>query len=106
MANIDRLRQMIERFPDSEVPRYSLATALRGEGDTEGAIEAFDGAIRCRADFMMAWVGKAELLVELERWDEAVACCEQAIELAKAQNHQGPLIDCEALLEEIRSERS
>ncbi len=105
MSDIARYQAMVERFPNSEVPRYSLAKALRDEGRDDDALAQFEEiCARVKPDFMMAWVHRTELLVAMERYDDALPVCRQAIQLATDQDHRGPLMDCEALLEEIEEE--
>lgn len=104
MTKIERYESMVARFPQSEVPRYSLACAYREAGRIEDALTEFAEIMRIKPDFMMAWVHTTELLVGLERYDEARPICTAAIALAKAQDHSGPLMDCETLLDEIESE--
>ncbi len=102
MSDIERFEAIVARFPDSEVPRYSLAGAYRAAGRDEDALDQLTTiCTSLKPDYMMAWVQRTELLVALERFEDALAVCTRAIELAKAQDHKGPLMDCEALLEEI-----
>ena len=96
--------QLVERFPASEVPRFSLAQAYRDAGEFSDAEQAFQQVTELKSDFMLAWIERARCLVALERYDEAQPIAQKGLELAIAQGHQEPKLDCEALLEEIEEE--
>lgn len=95
---------MIERFPRSEVPRYSLGSALKAEGKLDEAVEHLAVAVEVKPDFMMAWIQLGEAHMAREDWDGAKSAIQAALKLATDQDHQGPKLDCEALLEEIQEE--
>lgn len=101
---IERFRAMVERFPNSEVPRYSLAMAYLDAEQVEEAEAELAEITRIKPSYMMAWVQRTRALMTLERFESAREVCQQAIRLATEQNHQGPLMDCEMLLEEIEEE--
>ncbi len=103
-ARIQRYRAMVDRFPQSEVPRYSLASALIEAGELAEAETHLRVLLEHKPDYMMAAVQLAQILTQQERWDDALEACDAAIALAVAQDHKGPLMDCEALRDEIISE--
>ncbi len=101
---IEKFEQMVTRFPTSEVPRYSLATAYVDAGRLEDAARTFGEVTTLRPDFLMAWVGQARTLVQLERFAEARPLAVEARRLAIAQGHSEPRSESEALLDEIERE--
>jgi len=58
-----------------------LALALRGVGDTEGAIDAFNAALELRPDFFLAHLGLGSMLLESEKFEEAVVEAREACRL-------------------------
>jgi tetratricopeptide (TPR) repeat protein len=103
-ARIEKFLGMVEQFPDSELPRFSLGQAYVEAGRYEDAERTFAEVARINPTYMMAWVHRAQALCELERWADAKQACEEAIRLAVAQGHSGPKMECEQLLEEIEEE--
>ena len=101
---IQKFFQLAERFPESEVPRFSLAQAYRDAGQYEQAELAFQAVTDIKADFMLAWIERARCLVALERYEDAKPIAEYGLQLAIDQFHEEPKLDCEALLEEIEEE--
>ena len=103
-TDIPRYEALVEAFPTSEVPRFSLACAYMEANRYEDAEAAFAAAIDIKPDYLMAWVQRARVLVTLEREEAAAEVCRHAMGLAQAQGHRGPLEDCEAILEEIEGD--
>lgn len=101
---IQRFQQMVERFPESELPRFSLAQAYLDAEQYSDAERTFAEVIGLKPDYMMAWVHRTQALMAMDEFEAAKPVCERAIELAREQDHQGPLADCEYLLEEIVEE--
>ena len=95
---------MVERFPDKAPPRFSLARALQDVEDWAGAEEHYSEALRLQPDLMMAALHRAECLMELGRFAEAQGPAQEALRLARAQGHSGPLADAEGLLADIADE--
>lgn len=101
---IDRCRALVAQFPDSELPRFSLGQALLEAGRFEEAAATFAEVAAIKPDYMMAHVHRTRALMELERWSDARDACRAAIQLAIAQGHSGPRMECEQLLGEIEDE--
>lgn len=101
---IAKFRAMVDQFPDSELPRFSLGQALLEAGRYEEAEQTFSEVARINPTYMMAFVHRTTALMELERWSDARDACQAAISLAVAQNHSGPRLECEQLLAEIEDE--
>ena len=99
-----KFQSMVQRFPDSEVPRFSLAQVLFEAGRFDECQATAAEVVRLRPDFLMAWLLRARSLALLERWTEAQPIAEHARGLAIAQHHSEPRADAEALLEEIAAE--
>ncbi len=98
---IARFEAMVARFPDRAEPRFSLARALHDAGDHATALGHYEKAGELQADFMMAWLHRAECLLELGRLPEAADAATLARKFAVAQGHVGPRQEAEELLDEI-----
>ncbi len=103
-ATIERFRAMTVRFPDSELPWFSLGRALHEARQFAEAAVAFDAACARRPDMMMAWLHAAECLAADRRWSEARERASEAHRLAVGQGHSGPQADATALIEEVDDE--
>ncbi|MEM9092997.1 MAG: tetratricopeptide repeat protein, partial [Cyanobacteria bacterium P01_F01_bin.53] len=58
----------------------------------ELALEKFDYAIRLDSDYEDAWYKRGLTLVELNRFEEAIASYDKAIECAQASNHSQKIV--------------
>ncbi|MCC6620161.1 MAG: hypothetical protein IT385_02840 [Deltaproteobacteria bacterium] len=100
-TRIERFQAMKARFPQSEMPRWSLASALAEAGQVEPAIAELKELVALKPDYCVAWLELGRL--SAGRGDVATArpALEEAIRLALAQGHSAPRIDAEALLEDL-----
>ena len=69
---VDLLRKVVKLAPKHAPAHNFLGTALKQTGRTEAALESFTRAISHQPDLMDAYVNRAELLMALNRWAEAV----------------------------------
>jgi len=99
MDPLSRQRQMVARYPDNELARFSLGRALFDSGDYAEAREHLSAALARKPDWMAVQilVGKCDL--ELGDTVAARAAFERARDLALAQHHEGPLAEMEDLLD-------
>lgn len=63
----------------------NLGLALAKTGKPEVALQAYAQALQADGAFVGGWLAKAELLVELERYGEALQACERALALVPEQ---------------------
>ncbi len=101
---IERFATLKQKFPDSEMPRWSLATAYEEAGRHQEAAAEFRELVGLKPDYCVAWLHMGSCLLELERYDEAVEALEEAKRLAVAQGHMAPKQEAEMLLERAREE--
>ena len=78
--------------------RFSLAQALVAEGRGTDAVEHFRYCVEKKADWMMARILLAKLLIQLGRRGEARPLLEEALRLATEQNHEDPEREIRTLL--------
>jgi tetratricopeptide (TPR) repeat protein len=98
---IARHKKLLEQYPDNELARFSLGKAYFDAGQFEAAREQFALALSRKPDWMVVRIltGKCELAM-----GDVVAArkaFERARQLAKEQNHEGPLEEMNQLLSEL-----
>jgi tetratricopeptide (TPR) repeat protein len=71
----------LEHYPRGAPVLFELGLARGGEGDHEGALEAFDLALEVHENRPQVWNSKGVALLNLGRYDEAIEAFERAIEL-------------------------
>jgi len=102
---IQKARSLVERFADRSPPHFSLARALHDAGDVAGAERSYAAAARLQPDLLMAWLHRAECLLEIGQLDDAWTCATRARELARSQGHSGPLAEADELLDAIAEQK-
>lgn len=89
---------LVEKQPDNELFRFSLAQALATEPESEQAVPHFEYCVRKKADWMMPRILLGKLLLQLGRPAEARPLLEEALQLAIAQQHEDPERELRSLL--------
>lgn len=102
MDVLERHRQMVERFPENELGRFSLGKALFDLGRHGEAEEHLKVALRKKPDWMVVQILIGKCALELGRRAEAIAAFGRARDLAVSQHHEGPLAEMEGLLEDLQ----
>jgi predicted Zn-dependent protease len=100
-SRTEHFRALVERHPDNEMFRFSLAQALAAEGRGDEAVPHFEFCVRKKADWMMARILLGKLLVQLGRREAAKPLLEDALRLAVEQQHEDPERELRALLGEF-----
>jgi len=60
---------------------FNKGTAFGKQGKYEGAIKAYDEAIRLNPNYVDAWINKGNALYMQGKYDEAILCYDEAIRL-------------------------
>ena len=102
---IARFSAMKTQFPDSEMPRWSLATTYEDAERYDEAIDEFKALVALKPDYCVAFLHLGSCLIEQERYDEAIAALGSARDLAVAQGHEEPRAKAEALIALAEDER-
>ena len=102
MDPIERHRQVVERYPENELGRFSLGKALFDLGRFDEAEPHLEVALKKRPDWMVVQILIGKCALELGRRSEAIAAFERARDLAVAQHHEGPLAEMEGLLADLQ----
>ncbi len=93
--------RLVERQPENELFRFSLAQALVAEGRGPEAVEHFRFCVAKKADWMMPRILLGKLLLQLNRRDEARIQFLDAQRLAIEQDHEDPARELAAILAEL-----
>lgn len=102
MDPLERHRQMVERFPENELGRFSLGKALFDQGRYVEAEEHLAVALRKKPDWMVVQILMGKCALEQGRRSEAITAFERARDLAVVQHHEGPLAELEGLLADLQ----
>lgn len=92
---------LVERAPDNELFRFSLAQALAAEGRPEDAVPHYAFCVAKKADWMMPRILLGKLHLAAGRRDEARPLLVEALELAVSQTHEDPERELRAILAEL-----
>lgn len=103
-ARIAQFKDLKQRFPQMEQPRWSLSTAYEGAGRFEEAAAEFRELVELKPDYCVAFLHLGSCLIELERYEEAIEALESAHALAVAQGHMAPKQEAEMLIAQAREE--
>jgi len=94
----EHFHALVERQPENELFRFSLAQALAAERRGEEALPHYKFCAEKKPDWMMARILLGKLLLQLGRPAEAKPWLEQALLLALEQHHEDPERELRALL--------
>ncbi len=97
----ERFKGLVEKNPDSELFRFSLAQALFQEGQMAEAEPHLRVCIEKKPDWMVAHIALGKALIELGRREEARPILQAAHQLAIEQNHEEPEAELSALLKQL-----
>ena len=98
---VARWKAQVEKFPDNELPRFSLAKAYIDAGAYEEAIETLKDAITIKSDWMAAKIMLARALIHLQRYDEARPMLEESRNLAHQLGHESPIQEIDEMIEQL-----
>lgn len=101
---IARFTKLKAQFPDSEMPRWSLATAYEESGRHAEAIVEFRELVAMKPDYCIAFVHLGACLIHEERYEEAIEALEEGKRLAIDQGHMAPKAEAEMLIDQAREE--
>ncbi|MEO5666922.1 MAG: tetratricopeptide repeat protein [Bdellovibrionota bacterium] len=102
--NSSEWKSLLEDEPDNELLRFSYAKALMDERDFARAAGVFGELVDEKPDYVIAWAFLARSLLESGDRDGARRAAEAGMPLALKFNHEVPIEELEAVLEELSSE--
>jgi hypothetical protein len=100
-GRVDQFAALVDREPENELFRFSLAQALAAEGRTEEALAHYRFCVGKKMDWMMPRILLGKALITLGRRADAKPWLAEALALAVAQQHEEPERELRALLTEL-----
>ena len=97
----ERFKELVEKNPDNELFRFSLAQTLVREDQLAEAEPHLRACINKKPDWMVAHITLGKALIELGRCGEAQPILEIAHRLAIEQAHEEPEAELRTLLEQM-----
>ncbi len=101
MSRVQQFAALVERQPENELYRFSLAQALLAENRPAEALDPLEFCARRKGDWMMPRILLGKTLLGLGRRTEARPWLEEALRLAVDQHHEDPARELSALLAEL-----
>ena len=96
-------RAKLKESPQNDLFRFSLAQALFEEHDLEGCVLELQACLNKRPDWMIASLLLGKAKIALGNLSEARTILESTVKIAQEQNHEGPMEEAVALLNECRN---
>ncbi|MDA8744982.1 CDC27 family protein [Rubripirellula amarantea] len=87
MNRREKIEAMLADDPEDQFLRYSLAMELRSEGENDKCLTIFDALMRESTPHVQAFFMAAQVLVDLDRIDEAREKLRAGIDQARAQDN-------------------
>lgn len=100
-SRVDQFQALVDRQPDNELFRFSLAQALVAEHQHAAALPHLDRCLDRKPDWMVVRILRGKCLLSLGRRTEARAELEAALRLAVEQQHEEPERELRALLADL-----
>ena len=100
-SRVPHFQALVERQPENELFRFSLAQALVADRRAADAVPHFQFCAAKKADWMMPRILLGKILLQLGRKPEAKPLLEAALQLAVEQHHDDPERELRALLAEF-----
>jgi predicted Zn-dependent protease len=97
----EHFQALVERDPGNEMFRFSLAQALVAENREAEAVPHFEFCAQHKADWMMPRILLGKALLKLGRRPEARIQLEDALRLAREQQHEDPEKELRSLLADL-----
>lgn len=100
-SRVEHFQALVERQPQNELFRFSLAQALEAEQRPAEAESHYRVCLERKEDWMMPRILLGKLLLRLGRRGEARPVLEEALRLAVEQQHEDPERELRGLLSEL-----
>jgi tetratricopeptide (TPR) repeat protein len=94
-------RRRVESAPENELFRFSLAKALYDAGEYQESVAHFEKALARKPDWMLVAILLGKTWLKLGDRERAIHFLRMGQTLAREQNHEGPLEEVTALLEDL-----
>jgi Flp pilus assembly protein TadD len=98
---VAHFRAVLEQCPEDELAMFSLGKACYEAGDYAEAQANLTRAVALKKEWMAAWILLGQCEMALGHRDIAREVLQKAHQLAKVQNHRGPLAETARMLTEL-----
>ena len=85
MSRREKIEAMLKAEPQDQFLRYGLASEYRGEGRLEESLSLYRGLMADPQPHVPSFLMAAQLLLELDRLNEARTALRDGIEIARQQ---------------------
>ncbi len=100
-ALIAKYEGLLQQRPNDELLRFSLGKALYDAGRYAEAETQFRAALEAKPDWMIVTMLLAKIALQNNDRVQAKALYEKGLELAIAQDHEGPEEECREALAKL-----
>lgn len=100
---IEKHQAAVAANPANPLARFSLGKALYDAGRFEDAAAHFGVALELKPDWMVVAILMGKIHQRLGLVPQAIDFLKRARDLAHQQNHEGPLAEVEALLQDLET---
>jgi predicted Zn-dependent protease len=90
MSRVAQFQSLVDKQPENELFRFSLAQSLVADGRGGDAVSHYEYCVAKKSDWMMPRILLGKLLLSLGRRDDAKRLLEAALQLAIDQHHEDP----------------
>jgi len=101
MNRLEHFQRLVERQPENELFRFSLAQALDAADRGDEAVPHYQFCVAKKPDWMIAHILLGKRLLASGRKEEARAQLELGLRLAIEQSHEDPEREVRALLADL-----
>ncbi len=100
-ALIAKYEGLLQQRPNDELIRFSLGKALYDAGRLPEAETQFHAALEAKPDWMIVTMLLAKIALQKGDQAQARSLYQKGLELAIAQNHEGPEEECREALAKL-----
>ena len=97
-------KTILDEEPDNELVRFTYAKALMDESQWAAAIQQFETLLRQQPDYVIAWAHLARCALNAGDRARARQACDEGYPHARRLNHEAPLAELDAVMQELDSE--
>lgn len=98
MSDLQQLEERVQKFPDNELFRFSLAKGLIDQHEEETAIPHLEFCLEKKPDWMVVVMLLGKLFRQKGDLLKAKGYYQKGLELAVAQKHEGPEAEIREIL--------
>jgi predicted Zn-dependent protease len=101
MSRVDAIRRILDKSPNDPFPRYGLAMELKNAGRFDEARSEFEELERRHPDYVAQYLMHLNVLVALQRRDDAKAVGARGLEASRRKGDMHALNELQAAIDAI-----